>query len=212
MKLPKRHIILLLTLLLAAPALHAQRLGGGLILGSAFSTMKLNSIDTAGFRFDFCGGVRIAIIPEHSIVGAEIDFIYSRQGMRTPQGIDENGKRFRFVEKSSYINVPLLLNVYFRRWDDDDEDESTMLRLRVGPQIGFCLGGSDVISVKEKNQNKEYITRWEEGNYNWLDYGVTAAVSYWFIEVRYTMGMNNVFKGETPSLNHVVSITWSDIW
>ena len=174
--------------------------------------MQMSAVDTASFRFDLCGGVRLALIPEHSIFGAEIDVIYSRQGMRTPQGIDEDGKKFRYLEKSNYINVPLLLNVYLRRWNDDDEDESRLVRLRVGPQVGFCLGGSDVVSVKEKSQTKDYITPWQRGNYNWLDYGLTAAMSYWFVEVRYTMGMNNVFKDGNTSLNHVISITWSDIW
>lgn len=212
MKITKRHIVLFFAFLLVASSLRAQRLGGGLILGPTFSTMKMSSIDTTGFRFDFCGGVRIAIIPEHSVIGGEIDVIYSRQGMRTSQGIDDKGNKFRLIEKSNYINVPLLLNVYLRRWNDDDEDENKMVRLRVGPQIGFCLGGSHVVSTKEKAQRKDYITRWEKGSYNWFDYGVTAAISYWFIEVRYTMGMNNVFKGEGSSLNHVISVTWSDIW
>lgn len=207
-----KHLFLVLAFIVAALPSTAQRLGGGLILGPTLSTMKMSAIDTTSFRFDFSGGVRLAIIPEHSVFGAEIDVIYSRQGMRTPQGIDEDGNRFRLLEKSNYINIPVLLNVYFRRWTEDDEDESNFVRLRVGPQIGFCLGGNEVVSVKEKKQTKDYITHWEKGSYNWLDYGITAAVSYWFIEVRYTMGMNNVFKGEGSSLNHVISITWSDIW
>ena len=212
MKSSKQHIILVFALLMAVPSLRAQRLGGGIIVGPTYSTMQMSSVDTAGFRFDMCGGLRFAIIPEHSVFGAEIDVIYSRQGMRTPQGINDEGKKFRYLEKSNYINVPLLLNVYFRRWNEDDEDESNFLRLRVGPQIGFCLGGNEVVSVKEKKQTKDYITHWEKGSYNWLDYGVTASISYWFFEVRYTMGMNNVFMGEGSSLNHVISVTWSDIW
>ena len=212
MKLAKRHIILVFALLSLSFSLHAQRLGGGLIIGPTLSTMQMSAIDTTSFRFDMCGGVRLALIPEHSIFGAEIDVIYSRQGMRTPQGIDENGKKFRYLEKSNYINVPVLLNVYLRRWNEDDEDESNFVRLRVGPQIGFCLSGNDVVSVKENKQTKDYITRWEKGSYNWFDYGITAVVSYWFIEIRYTMGMSNVFKGEGKSINHVISITWSDIW
>ena len=211
MELAKRHIILVLALF-SALSLPAQRLGGGLIIGPTLSTMQMSATDTTSFRFDMCGGVRLALIPEHSIFGAEIDVIYSRQGLRTPQGIDENGKKFRYLEKSNYINVPILLNVYFHRWNEDDEDESNFIRLRVGPQFGFCLGGSDVISVKENKQTKNYITRWEKGSYNWFDYGITAVVSYWFIEIRYTMGMSNVFKGEGKSFNHVISITWSDIW
>ena len=203
---------MIFALLLAASSLQAQRLGGGLILGPTLSTMKMNAIDTTSFRFDFCGGVRLAIIPEHSVFGAEVDVIYSRQGMRTPQGVDDMGNKFRIIEKSNYISVPVLLNVYFRRWSEDDEDESNFVRLRVGPQVGFCLGGSEVVSTKENKQTKNYIVPWAKGSYNWLDYGVTAAVSYWFIEVRYTMGMNNVFKGEGWSFNHVISVTWSDIW
>lgn len=212
MRFSKRHIILVFALLLAASSLQAQRLGGGLILGPTLSTMKMSAIDTTSFRFDFCGGVRLAIIPEHSVFGAEVDVIYSRQGMRTPQGVDDMGNKFRIIEKSNYISVPVLLNVYFRRWSEDDEDESDFVRLRVGPQVGFCLGGSEVVSTKENKQTKNYIVPWAKGSYNWLDYGVTAAVSYWFIEVRYTMGMNNVFKGEGWSFNHVISVTWSDIW
>ena len=212
MKLTKSHIILFFFLLVSLPSIQAQRLSGGLILGPTFSTIQMSDIDTAGFRFDLCGGLRFAIIPEHSVIGSEIDVIYSRQGMRTPQGFDENGKRYRLLQKSNYINVPILLNVYFRHWNEDDEDESSFIRLRVGPQIGFCLGGNDICSVKENKQTKDYLMRWEKGSYNWIDYGVTAAVSYWFIEVRYTMGMNNVFKDEGFSYNHVISITWSDIW
>ena len=162
-------------LLLAASSLQAQRLGGGLILGPTLSTMKMSAIDTTSFRIDFCGGVRLAIIPEHSVFGAEVDVIYSRQGMRTPQGVDDMGNKFRIIEKSNYINVPVLLNVYFRHWNEDDEDESRFVRLRVGPQIGFCLGGNELVSVKENKQTKDYIKHWEKGSYNWLDYGITAA-------------------------------------
>ena len=115
------------------------------------------------------------------------------------------------MEKSHYINVPLLLTVYLRKWNEDDEDESRIPRLRIGPQFGFCIGGNSVFEVKSKT-SQQYILPWEKGSFNRFDYGVTAAVSYWFIEVRYTFGMANVFKEGVKSTNHVISVTWSDIW
>ena len=115
------------------------------------------------------------------------------------------------MEKSHYINVPLLLNIYLRKWNEDDEDESMIPRLRIGPQIGFCVGGNDIMEVKGKKK-QQYITPWEPGSFNRLDYGLTAALSYWFVEVRYTFGMANVFKEGEKSTNHVISVTWSDIW
>lgn len=154
----------------------------------------------------------MAIIPEHSVFGAELDIVYSQQGMKTRSGMDENGHKVTYGMKSSYINVPLLLNIYLRKWNEDDESEQRMVRFRIGPQVGFCLGGSDVETVKLATQTKQTITLWENGCFNRLDYGVTAAVSYWFVEVRYTCGLNNVFKGEGRSLNHVISVTWSDVW
>ena len=189
----------------------AQHLGGGLMLGPAFSTMKISGNDSTAFRPDITGGVRIAIIPEHSIFGGEVDVIYSRQGMRSKKGIDANNNLFRYLEKSHYINVPLLLNVYFRKWKDEDEDESRIPRLRIGPQIGFCISGNEILDVRGKVK-KQYITPWEPGSFNRIDYGFTAAVSYWFVEVRYTFGMTNVFKEGEKSTNHVISVTWSDIW
>ena len=192
--------------------LKAQRLGGGLILGPTFSTMKMSENDSATFRTDFCGGVRIALIPKHFIIGGEIDVLYSRQGMRTPKGLDENENTIRYIEKSHYINMPLLLNIYLRRWNEDDEDESKIPRLRIGPQIGFCIGGNEVYDVKNKKKRQQYVTPWELGSFNRIDYGLTAAISYWFIEVRYTFGMANVFKEGEKSTNHVISVTWSDIW
>ena len=191
--------------------MSAQKLGGGLILGSTFSTMKMSDIDTTTFRTDFTAGVRIALIPKRFVIGGEIDVLYSRQGMRTIKGIDEIGNTIRYLQKSHYINVPLLLNIYLRRWNEDDEDESMIPRLRIGPQIGFCIGGNEVMQVKGK-KTQQFIMPWEPGSFNRIDYGFTAAISYWFIEVRYTYGMANVFKEGEKSTNHVISVTWSDIW
>ena len=84
------------------------------MLGPAFSTMNISGNDSTRFRPDFTGGVRIALIPERSIIGAEIDVLYSRQGMSTKKGLDDGNNTIRFMEKSHYINVPLLLNIYLR--------------------------------------------------------------------------------------------------
>jgi len=210
-KMKNGRLVFTLLLLIAATTVKAQRIGGGLMVGPAFSNMHLSGNDTTMFRPDFTGGVRIALIPEHFIFGAELDVIYSRQGMRTKKGYDLSGNTIRYMHKSHYINIPLLLNVYFRRWNEDDEDESKLVRLRVGPQIGFCLGGSDIIDIKGKKK-QQYIAPWEPGTFNRIDYGVTAAVSYWYIEVRYTYGIANVAKNGEKSSNHVISVTWSDIW
>lgn len=189
----------------------AQRIGGGLLVGSSLSTMQISGNDSTTFRADFTGGVRIALIPKRSIIGGEIDVVYSRQGMSSKKGLDLDGNTVRFKEKSHYINVPLLLNIYLRKWNEEDEDESMIPRLRIGPQIGFCIGGNDVMEVKGKKK-QQYITPWEQGGFNRIDYGLTAAISYWFVEVRYTFGMANVFKEGEKSTNHVISVTWSDIW
>ena len=207
----KKLFILLFFWLIGTGSLIAQHIGGGLMLGPAFSTMKISGNDSTTFRTDFTGGVRIALIPERSIIGAEIDVIYSRQGTSAKKGLDENNNSIRFKEKSHYINVPLLLNIYLRKWNEDDEDESMIPRLRIGPQIGFCVGGNEIKEVKGRKK-QQYLTPWELGSFNRIDYGFTAAVSYWFVEVRYTFGMANVFKGIEKSTNHVISVTWSDIW
>ena len=207
-----RLIILFSLLFMTLSSLFAQHLGGGLMIGPAFSTMSISGNDSTSFRTDLTGGVRIALIPERSIIGAEIDVIYSRQGTNSKKGLNASNNSIRYMEKSHYINVPLLLNIYFRKWTEDDEDESMIPRLRIGPQIGFCVGGNEVMEVKGKNKQQQYITPWEQGSFNRIDYGFTAAVSYWFVEVRYTFGMANVFKGIEKSTNHVISVTWSDIW
>lgn len=206
-----RLIILFSLLLTTLSSLFAQHLGGGLMLGPIFSTMNISGNDSTSFRTDFTGGVRIALIPKRSIIGAEIDVIYSRQGTSSKKGLDASNNRIRYLEKSHYINMPLLLNVYLRKWNEDDEDESMIPRLRIGPQIGFCVGGNEIREVKGKKKQR-YITPWEPGSFNRIDYGLTAAVSYWFVEVRYTFGMANVFKEGERSTNHVISVTWSDIW
>ena len=182
------------------------------MLGPTFSTMSISGNDSTTFRTDFTGGVRIALIPKRSIIGAEIDVLYSRQGTSSKKGFDANNNTIRYKEKSHYINVPLLLNIYLRKWNEDDEDESMIPRLRIGPQIGFCIGGNDLMDVKIKKKQQQYITPWEPDSFNRIDYGLTAAVSYWFVEVRYTYGMANVFKEGEKSTNHVISVTWSDIW
>ena len=210
MKIAK--LLILFLCLLGSGALMAQRIGGGLLVGPALSTMKISGNDSTTFRADFTGGVRIALIPKRFILGGEIDIIYSRQGTSSKRGLDEAGNSIRYMEKSHYINVPLLLNIYLRRWNEDDEDESMIPRLRIGPQIGFCIGGNDVMEVKVKKKQQQYITPWEAGTFNRIDYGLTAAISYWFVEVRYTFGMANVFKEGEKSTNHVISVTWSDVW
>ena len=208
----KNKLFLLFAILfLTALPTFAQRLGGGLILGPTFSTMNISGNDSTTLRSDFCAGVRIALIPKSFILGAEVDVIYSRQGTSSKKGLDLEGKTIRYMEKSHYINVPLLLNIYLRKWNEDDEDESMIPRLRVGPQIGFCIGGSDVMEVKSQKK-QQYNIPWEQGTFNRIDYGLTAALSYWFIEVRYTFGMANVFKEGEKSTNHVISVTWSDVW
>lgn len=206
-----KNIYLILLFLSFIASSFAQHLGGGLMLGPTFSTMKISGNDSTTFRTDFTGGVRIALIPERSIIGGEIDVIYSRQGTSSKKSLDESNNSIRYLEKSHYINVPLLLNIYLRKWNEDDEDESMIPRLRIGPQIGLCIGGKEVKEVKGRKK-QQYITPWELGSFNRLDYGLTAALSYWFIEVRYTFGLANVFKENEKSTNHVISVTWSDIW
>ena len=182
------------------------------MVGPTFSTMNISGNDSTTFRTDFTGGVRIALIPEHSIIGAEIDVLYSQQGTSSKKWFGESHTTsIRHLEKSHYINVPLLLNIYLRKWNEDDEDESMIPRLRIGPQIGFCVGGNEIKEVKGKKK-LQYISPWEKGSFNRIDYGLTAALSYWFIEVRYTFGIANVFKEGEKSTNHVISLTWSDIW
>ena len=207
----KKQLIFVILLVLVTTSAWTQSLGGGLMLGPAFSTMSISGNDSTSFRTDFTGGVRIALIPERSIIGAEIDVIYSRQGTSSKKGLDASKNTIRYKEKSHYINVPLLLNIYLRKWNEDDEDESMIPRLRIGPQIGFCVGGNEVKEVRGKKK-QQYLTPWESGSFNRIDYGLTAAVSYWYVEVRYTFGMANVFKGIEKSTNHVISVTWSDIW
>lgn len=206
-----RFFILLAIVLLTTP-LCAQQLGGGLLVGPTFSTMSLSGVDSTRFRTDFCIGARIALIPQRSVFGLELDVIYSRQGTSMKQGMVENGDRVNWLEKSSYINVPLLFNFYLRRWTEDDEDESKLIRLRVGPQIGFCLQGDEVVNIKKTNKTVQNISPWELDSFNRIDYGITAAVSYWYVEIRYTYGLSNVFKESERSTNHVISVTWSDIW
>ena len=207
----KKQLIFVILLVLVTTSAWTQSLGGGLMLGPTFSTMSISGNDSTSFRTDFTGGVRIALIPERSIIGAEIDVIYSRQGTSSKKGLDASKNTIRYKEKSHYINVPLLLNIYLRKWNEDDEDESMIPRLRIGPQIGFCVGGNEVKEVRGKKK-QQYLTPWESGSFNRIDYGLTAAVSYWYVEVRYTFGMANVFKGIEKSTNHVISVTWSDIW
>ena len=206
----QRPYIILVLLLLAVPS-FAQRIGGGLMLGPAFSTMQVSGNDSTRFRPDFTGGVRIALIPKKSVIGGEIDVLYSRQGTSSKRGFDESGNAIRYKEKSHYITMPLLLNVYLRKWTEDDEDESMIPRLRVGPYVGFCVSGSEVYEVKGKKK-QQYITPWERGTFNRIDYGLTAAISYWYVEVRYSYGLANVFKEGERSTNHVISVTWSDVW
>lgn len=208
----RRRLILFLSFFAMVLPLKAQSLGGGLILGPTFSTMRLSEVDSTRFRTDFCFGIRMALIPKRSVFGVELDVIYSRQGTGMKSVTLESGEKVRWMEKSSYINLPLLLNVYFRKWNSQDEDESKLIRLRVGPQIGFCLQGDEVQTVKVNKKNTQYITPWALGSFNRIDYGITAAISYWYVEVRYTYGLSNVFKQDGYSTNHVISVTWSDIW
>ena len=94
----KSYIIPLILMLFWASSLHAQKLGGGLIIGPAFSTMNLSSIDSTTFRADFTGGVRNALIPKRSIFGGEIDIIYSRQGTSSKKGLDFDGNTIRYLK------------------------------------------------------------------------------------------------------------------
>lgn len=208
----KNRLFILLAIVVFALPVYAQQLGGGLMLGPTFSTMNLSGVDSTRFRTDFCFGVRMALIPKRFVLGMELDVIYSRQGTGMKQGPLENGNQVKWLEKSSYINVPLLLNVYFRKWREEDEDESKLIRLRVGPQIGFCLKGDEVEHIKQKTKTVLNINPWKPGAFSRIDYGITAAVSYWFVEVRYTYGLSNVFLEGEKSTNHVISVTWSDIW
>ena len=208
----KHRILFLLIAAFFSLPVCAQKLGGGLILGPTFSTMNLSGVDSTRFRADFCFGARIALIPQRSVFGLELDVIYSRQGTGVTAYTFEDGKKRLWYEKSSYINIPLLLNVYLRKWNENDEDERKLIRFRIGPQIGFCLLGDELEALKQPNKTTQTIIPWKPGTFNRIDYGITAAVSYWYVEVRYTYGLSNVFKEGEKSTNHVISVTWSDIW
>ncbi len=208
----KRRILIILFFFAMFFPLRAQTLGGGLLLGPTFSTMSLTGNDSTRFRPDFCFGVRMALIPKRFILGAELDVIYSRQGTSMkPLNLEDGNKRW-WSQKSSYINIPLLLNIYLRKWKDSDEDESKLIRLRVGPQIGFCLKGDEVETLTHSKITMHHIRPWQLGSFSRIDYGITAAISYWYVEVRYTYGLSNVFTTGEKSTNHVISVTWSDIW
>ena len=207
----KRHILLMAILLFSALAVEAQKLGGGLLAGMSLSTMKMAGNDSTRFRPGFTGGFRIALIPTHSVFGVEAEILYSQCGYGSKRAIDSLGNKVSYGAKSHYLEMPILLNVYMRKWKDTDESEAKMLRLRVGPEIGVCIAGSDLHNIKGKTKKQE-ITPWEKGSFYRFHYGVTAAVAYWFIEVRYTYGISNVMKGVKPSHNHVISILFSDIW
>ncbi len=190
---------------------HAQKLGGGIAAGINVSTMKMADNDSTRFRVGFTGGLRIAMIPTRSVFGLELGLMYSQYGYNAKMAIDSVGNKVMYGTKSHYIEMPLLLNIYMRKWKDTDGDESRMVRLRVGPQVGFCIGGNDVHKINGKTKKQELIP-WEKDSFNRFHYGITAAVSYWFFEVRYTCGLSNVQKGVSPSKNHVISILFSDIW
>lgn len=207
----KRHILLIAFLICSALAAEAQKLGGGLLAGMSLSTMQIAGNDSTRFKPGFTGGFRIALIPTHSVFGVEAEIVYSQGGYGSKRAIDSIGNKVSYGARSHYLEMPILLNVYMRKWKDTDESEAKMLRLRVGPEIGVCIAGSDLHNIKGKTKKQE-ITPWENGTFNRFHYGVTAAVAYWFIEVRYTYGISNVMKGTTPSHNHVISILFSDIW
>lgn len=203
---------LLLVLMIASTMVGmAQKLGGGLLAGMSLSTMKIADNDSTRFRPGFTGGFRIAMIPTHSIFGVEAELVYSQCGYGSKRAIDSLGNKVSYGGRSHYLEMPILLNIYMRKWKETDESEAKMLRLRVGPQIGFCIAGSDVHNIKGKTKIQESIP-WERGSFNRFHYGITAAVAYWFVEVRYTCGFSNVLKGKNPSHNHVISILFSDIW
>lgn len=206
-----RLFVILFFMAVAMP-LKAQTLGGGLMVGPTFSTMSLSGVDSTRLHTDFCFGARLALIPKRSIFGVELDVIYSRQGTAMKTGVTDKGYKTWWSEKSSYINIPLLLNVYFRKWTPDDDDESNLIRLRVGPQIGICLKGDEVETIKYPQKTVHNISPWSLDTFNRIDYGITAAISYWYVEVRYTYGLSNVFTEGEKSTNHVISVTWSDIW
>ena len=179
--------------------------------GMSLSTMSMADNDSTRFRPGFTGGFRIALIPTHSVFGLEAELVYSQCGFGAKSAIDSIGNKVSYGAKSHYLEMPVLLNVYMRKWKESDESEAKMLRLRVGPEIGFCISGSDIHKINGKTKKQE-ITPWERGSFNRFHYGVTAAVAYWFVEVRYTYGISNVMKGVKPSHNHVISVLFSDIW
>lgn len=208
----RRCFFILLLFVASICSIQAQTLGGGLIVGPTFSTMSISGVDSTRLKTDFCIGARVALIPKKSVIGVELDVIYSRQGTSMKQITENSGYRIHWLERSSYINIPLLLNIYLRKWNEDDEDESRLIRFRIGPQIGICLQGDEVKSTKMPLKTVQNIYPWKLGTFNRIDYGITAAISYWYVEVRYTYGISNVFKDKEKSTNHVISVTWSDIW
>lgn len=207
----KRHILLIAFLICSTLAAEAQKLGGGLLAGMSLSTMQIAGNDSTRFRPGFTGGFRIAMIPTHSVFGLEAELVYTMCGYNAKKALDVDGNKISYGCKSHYLEMPILLNVYFRKWKDSDESEAKMVRLRVGPQIGFCITGSDLHKISGKTKKVE-VTPWEKGSFNRFHYGITAAVAYWYVEVRYTYGISNVLKGTAPSHNHVISILFSDIW
>lgn len=207
----KKIIFLFLIVTASLGEVMCQNIGGGLFLGLNLSTMSLPDNDSTRLRPDITAGLRMALIPKKSIFGLELDVVYSRQGTNMKSFTNDAKQKISHSKSTSYLQMPLLLNIYLKPWNDA-EDESKLMRFRVGPQIGLCLGGRDIENVKTKKNTKHAFRHWESSEFNRWDYGIVAAFSVWYLEIRYYHGLNNVFLGDEASRHRVISIVWSDIW
>lgn len=206
----KKIILLLIIVTANLSEVMCQKLGGGLLLGLNLSSMSLPDNDSIRLRPDVTAGIRMALIPQKSIFGLELDVIYSRQGTNMKSITTNDKQKISYSKSTSYLQMPLMLNIYLKRWNNDD-DESKLMRFRVGPQIGLCLGGRDIENVKTKKNTKHIFRHWEPSEFNRWDYGIVAAFSVWYLEIRYYHGLNNVLTSGN-SRHNVISIVWSDIW
>ncbi|MEL1253625.1 porin family protein [Flavobacterium sp. DGU38] len=196
----KSKLIVCALLMCAGVMAQTEKVKLGVKAGLNVSSLTFdeNELDSSS-KNGFTAGL-MAEIPLAKNFLVQPELLYSQQGMKLSYSDPEvENSHYKSTIALNYINIPVMLKYYVVKG----------LSLQAGPQVGILLKANNKYQDNflgydnhEKMDLKEYS--------NGIDASVNFGIGYQFIDklyvdARYNMSYNNVFKDVTANTNYVIN-------
>lgn len=196
----KSKLIVCALLMCAGVMAQTEKVKLGVKAGLNVSSLTFdeNELDSSS-KNGFTAGL-MAEIPLAKNFSVQPELLYSQQGMKLSYSDPEvENSHYKSTIALNYINIPVMLKYYVVKG----------LSLQAGPQVGILLKANNKYQDNflgydnhEKMDLKEYS--------NGIDASVNFGIGYQFVDklyvdARYNMSYNNVFKDVTANTNYVIN-------